>query len=470
MGLILLLSNEILHDICQRLDPQSWVNFSLTCSRFHQVSQAFKKHHHDLWSRFLRFQDDQNTYTWFWYNLAASLLGGSLGKDYVQELQMTDLERRATPQALQTFRDWSIERECIAHVNGDNRRRGAYGSWHGHRSLPDLQDMKPFTRAVGSYSWLNEEQKSLLIEGVKNRREGCLRAILLPSLPNLRWLSIESASSVSQQYLLASLQSAALLHSQNLRCNSFAYLHTVKLSKMDLSPPSEEHVGGSACYTLDFLAAFAALPKLRNLYAAGVKDPRRSAFSLIPASNVTHLMISDANLPASVFGNFLQDGTPLQVFKLGLWSYTSNFNEKEFEKALRANASETLEEFVLLREMVTNSSTGINLQGFTKLKAVTISFANLHSKSKRALINILPSSLERLDVRAIHFQESCVAELIMLVQNMDMAFPLLRRVAYYGPIKLEERAILESACKKSGVWLSLAKGCYRSEEWILSDL
>lgn len=112
---------------------------------------------------------------------------------------------------------------------------------------------------------------------------------------------------------------------------------------MDPILPLEEHVGNLRCYTLDFIAAFAALPRTRNRSIAGVKEPRRSSGSLVPPSNVTHLIIFDANLSASAFESDLQGGAPLQVFKLVLWSYASHFDEKGFEKVLRTNASDSLE-------------------------------------------------------------------------------------------------------------------------------
>lgn len=115
--------------------------------------------------------------------------------------------------------------------------------------------------------------------------------------------------------------------------------------------------------------------------------------------------------------------------------------------------------------MLTHSSTGINLQGFTKLKWTTTPFANRHSKSKNALIDILPPTLEELDVRAIRFREPSFAEMVALGQQKYVAFPVLRNVADYGAIESVERAILEHACKKSVVRLRFNKGSYSSEEW-----
>ncbi|KAH8646500.1 hypothetical protein BGZ60DRAFT_424447 [Tricladium varicosporioides] len=458
MSFLLSLSNELLHSVCTFLDPEAWVEFSVTCRRVYLVSKPLKAQHHTAWKKFSSFEDDETTHPWFWHNLAVYLLGEFKGAEYVRHLKMGVVETRRSgipsePPRSIYFKDWDVEAGSQVSVRYTPPRRGDRGIQRPSQHLPP-RDLGPLKRAIGKLTCMSDEEKKFVIERVGHGDVACLRGILLPFLPNLRTLSIESAGSIAQLNLQAIFQEVSISLKINTPYHSFSNLHTIELGRItshlaydDISPRSREF------YSLPFLAAVAGLPKMRKLSAVGVTAESFSRIPSLPAPKITEFIISNSDLSASAFASFFDSGAPLRVVDMDIRMHSSHFVESEFGKVLLENASGSLEELRISRESITGITTGIDLSSFRKLKKVNISYESLHINDKVSLPKSLPTSLKHLTVHVLRYQASLGPELTSLVRQKNDLFQALEELEYNAWIGSKEKEKLEKMCWKFGVRL-----------------
>ncbi|KAH6663224.1 hypothetical protein B0J14DRAFT_662213 [Halenospora varia] len=415
MSFLLYLSNELLHNICVFLDPEVWVEFSVTCRRIYLVSKELKAQHHAAWKKFSSFEDDETTHPWFWHNLAAYLLGESKGAEYVHHLKMGVVEARMIGIPSEPYRgiyvkDWDVETGRRISVRYTPPRRGDRGIQRANQNL-FLRDLGPFRRAIGELHYTSEEQKHVTIDRVKG-------GVIGPT------------GGFAQLDLQGIFQQASISPTLDTPHHSFSKLHTIELGSMTsdlaydgLGPRNRES------YSLPFLAAVAGLPKMRKISAVGVVAESFSRIPSLPAPRITEFIISNSDISAAAFANFFDGGAPLRLVDVDVCMHSSHFVESEFGEVLFANAGGSLEELRISRESITGATTGIDLYSFRKLKKVNISYQSLHINSKIPLSKVLPASLEHLNVHVLQYQASLGPELTALVRQKSELFGALEKKA-----------------------------------------
>ncbi|KAF4627234.1 hypothetical protein G7Y89_g10926 [Cudoniella acicularis] len=398
MAPLLTLSNELLYTICQLTDCEDLLSLAATNHRLHLISKPIKEYHTTQWAKFQSLNDSPPTDPWFWHHLTLSLLSNPLSASYIRSIHTTSTIHKSleTPSSNFLVKTWDTathkqkllpNRMVLVPLAAGQRKISRLASpspSRNHVSYENFAFFSPFEEAIKSFPWLSPHQAHALKADLrKSAPQPSIHALLLPLLPNLRTLKIDSSSSSAQHYLELAVQHAALAHSLSIPCSAFANLRTLDVTSevFTSSPNNRESLNCDASvgtveggpYSLDFLAAFMALPSLRTLSASRITAQTFTRSPLLPPSNVTHLSLYDQDISSSAFASLLSDGAPLISVKLDVRAYAEFFDDGMVVDILLSNSRGSLQRFELKRETETNVTgltSGICLSGFEVLRVV----------------------------------------------------------------------------------------------------
>jgi len=462
--------NEVLFLICTFVDCEDLKAFAATSRHIYNVSLPILNQHRARWAKYQSFSESLNDSPYFWHNLTAGLLTTSPAAPYIRRIVMDHPEardRRAASQIHRFRRDWNAATESEELVTF----RSFAGIRRGNRTTRPPESVFDVLRDHVKSTWnlyserngidIDLERSNILL-GIRSREpQPFIRAILLPLLPNLRTLKLNSSCSIFQSSLRTAVQDAAIAHSKKLRCHSFAKLYSVDFASEEYKSTTYAS-GTGGHYDLDFLYSFMALPNLRKISAGSMEASDFVRHESLPPSNVTDIAFYNIDMSTSVFKALLKGGSPLRSVKLSIKAFPKHFDDGEFVNLLCECSQHSLEHIELLREndvylessyLGSRTPKRIQLQGFKQLKKVTINYESLRLETGR-MMDLLPASLQTLELHTLRAQEGMPGSVYQMLNN-KYNYPDWSELTIRGWVSMKDRYMLISECEKHGVAFSI---------------
>jgi hypothetical protein len=338
--------------------------------------------------------------------------------------------------------DWDIPSDSLRTLDVVGVR--------GSISVP----FEPLKNAVNSSPWINETDRDVLIGGLISGYLPYIRPILLPLLPNLRTLKLEVSYGQSEIFLQHAMRKAIDMYSISGTCGAFEKLVAVDLV-MECPPLTSLHVDPRRTgYAFKFLALIMALPSIRKVTTSGISELAFERETGSPMSRVTHIKLLNQDIMAAAFQNLIEGGVALEDVHLTVRSNAICFQEEDFGKVLLANAKFSLQKIVLLYEGKNAApSASIQLQGFRKLKDVAIRFGHAQLEEQKKLVDLLPSSLERLEIHMLKKTQE-ILENIVEVLEAKRRFPRMKELVICKKLNRKEKDRFIALCEKNTIGCS----------------
>ena len=389
---LLALSNELLTLIIKETLPEGFENFMLTCKDVYAVGEAFIPKHNELKKKYGQFEYpsfredrvDTNPY----------LSSMQLLQDIIKE-----------PLIVRYFRDVNFEDERIIHINEpDSNLIDAFRA--------NAQFKNDLLRLLGSSTYLRlakQNPQEWLDAILGNRGYLYSATLLLTMLPNVEKLSLP-AFWISFPGQKASSVLNIITQRANDDKNGTASLG--RLSTVGLSTSTRP--GWSHCFQTQDPATFLNITSVREFHGAnllagyGVSGvPHLTAMPYSPnvEMGLQHVELTNCFFKEREFCNFVGSMSRLKtfqfcygsVFRTGLRIWEAG----TVTTALMDAASQTLENLIVydVADHCTPRPGEVNdLRGFKNLKNLTLEVSPFFDVPMPRLVDVLPSSIERLQL------------------------------------------------------------------------
>jgi len=459
--------NELLLHICTFVDCEDFKALSAASRRIYSATFPILENHRRYWAKFQTLEDGPLSATWYWHKLAVSLLTNSLGAPYIRHINMGAIERRdqnvlsGDYHYVAFLKDWDIASESEKMTRPEPpaqlrryNRHAKYATTSASTAML-RSNIAVLTDNLAHLDYFSDREKRELASGLRFAQQACIRAILLPLLPNLSTLKIEWSSSSLQQHLGSAVRHAAIAHSMSSQCSSFGKLVKVDLTTDGRSLKSVSTASGE--YSLEFLSYFMALPSVRKLSARLVfaKDFLRA--ESLPPSNAIDVSFYDQDISPLAFRNLLADGSPLESIKLGIKANSQWFDEGQLVNLLLEYSQSSLKCLEILRASIVNlngPATRMELQSFTNLKYITVNYESFQIQDDIKLAKLLPSSLQMLELHTVTAQQEMPDSILQMLGNIAV-FPSWSELRVCGWVSDANKLRLTAACQENGISLTM---------------
>ena len=199
-----------------------------------------------------------------------------------------------------------------------------------------------------------------------------------------------------------------------------------------------------------------ALPAMRSVTIPRVSGGLFEKNKKLPPSNVRDLTIIEQDIPPQALRTLLDGGAPLQHCRLQTGHLALQFRPMETVEILRSTCGQTLETLHLRLKshksfrVDPEGGKGLTLHDFTSLKELSINFDLLDiDRSGRTLIELLPQSLESLELIVLQYRERLPGDILHLVRAENQ--PKLSKMVIRTGLDYEDAQEIDTACRIRGI-------------------
>ncbi|MCJ1328832.1 hypothetical protein MMC10_005509 [Thelotrema lepadinum] len=418
---------ELLLLICDEVDPEDFLSFSLLNQRIYASVERARRRHHSLWTKHSFLEDKHNSSPWFWFHVLRSVISGWKGAQYVRHLKINWPKNRMVGNPSfydehETMHDWNYEehKEVLSSEPGGwswagfvSQRRMSALTEEDNVLLKEMVNDQPWCRPFRFYSRstgdLSKNNMSL--------------ALLIAHLPNLRTLEC-AGSTLNFDFLNNAALYAATYPSI---FNSLPKFMT-RLTKVNLISQDSDY-SFVTWVTAEQVAAFISLPSIKTFAAERIapQDFRRKGG--LPPPKVDNLTLLRQDMTPNSFSALLEGCNTLKTLHLTTKdnNWGPKFDARQTIKFLLTIAADTMEKLTIHAEPYHSASRSSlrhqpTLAGFTRLKILSISFdcfflpsavsttPYIHPSVAMELAGLLPPSLVSLSIIALRYRARLAAD------------------------------------------------------------